>query len=280
MGRGMAARLVEAGHEVIVWNRSPGPAGDLAAQGAKVAMTPAEALQGDVVLSILADDNAVLSVFDEQTLSAAATGLIHANMATISLAAAKTLMAQHKSRGVGYVAAPVFGRADAAAAGQFNIVASGKAAELAKLQPAFDRLGHKTWIAGEDPLRAHTVKISGNLMIAATIEMLGEALALCEKCGVDPSRFAEIMTSTIFAAPVFKNYAELITQKRYEPASFKMRLGLKDVSLALAAGSTSRTPLPLASLIRDHFLEGVATGDGDKDWSALAQVVARKAGLN
>lgn len=280
MGQGMAANLLAAGHEVVVWNRSPGPAVALAAKGARLATTPAGALKGDLTLSILADDAAVLSVFDDEALGAAAPGLVHANMATISLDAAKTLMERHASHGLGYVAAPVFGRADVAAAGKLNIVASGAPADLAKLAPAFEAVGQTTWEVGEDPLHAHTVKIAGNLMIATAIEMLGETLALCEKSGVDPKRFAEIMTSTVFNAPVFKGYAGLITEKRYEPAGFKMRLGLKDVSLALAAGSASQTPLPLASLIRDHFLEGIANGNGDKDWSALAEVVARKAGLN
>ncbi|MEZ5898478.1 MAG: NAD(P)-dependent oxidoreductase [Hyphomicrobiaceae bacterium] len=280
MGQGMAANLLAAGHEVVVWNRSPGPAVALAAKGARLATTPADALKGDLALSILADDAAVLSVFDEEALGTAVPELVHANMATISLDAAKTLMERHARHGLGYVAAPVFGRADVAAAGKLNIVASGAPADLAKLAPAFEAVGQKTWEVGEDPLHAHTVKIAGNLMIATAIEMLGETLALCEKSGIDPKRFAEIMTSTVFNAPVFKGYAGLITEKRYEPAGFKMRLGLKDVSLALAAGSASQTPLPLASLIRDHFLEGIANGNGDKDWSALAEVVARKAGLN
>lgn len=279
MGQGMAANLVRAGHEVTVWNRSPAPVSALAAQGALVAATPAEALKGDIALSILADDPATLSVFDEAALAQATPGLVHACMATVSIEAVRKMMEQHARAGLRYAGAPVFGRGDVAAAGKLNIIASGDPADLAKLQPAFDVVGQKTWVVGTDPTHAHTVKIAGNLMIATAIELLGETFALCEKSGVDPKAFAEIMTSTIFAAPAFKTYAALINSKSYEPAMFKMTLGLKDATLALAAGNSTRTPLPLASLLRDHYLEALAHGDADKDWAALAEVSARKAGL-
>lgn len=279
MGRGMASNLLKAGHALTVWNRSPEPVQALAAQGALVAATPADAFQGDIAVSILADDAACLSVFSEAALAKAAPGLVHGCMATVSTATVRTMMAQHEKAGLSYIGAPVFGRADVAASGKLNIIASGDPAGIAKLQPAFDVMGQKTWIVGTDPVHAHTVKIAGNLMIASAIEMLGETFALCEKSGVEAKAFAEIMTSTIFAAPVFKNYAAIITEKRYEPAGFKMTLGLKDANLALAAGAETRTPLPLASLIRDHYLEALASGAGDKDWAALAEVSARKAGL-
>lgn len=279
MGQGMAANLVKAGHQVTVWNRTQQASTPLAAQGALVAATPADALKGDIAMSILADDAACLSVFSEETLSQAAPGLVHACMATISVEAVRTMMAQHGRAGVRYVGAPVFGRSEVAAAGKLNIVASGAPVDLEKLQPAFDVVGAKTWVVGTDPVHAHTVKIAGNLMIATAIELLGETFALCEKSGVDPKAFADIMTSTIFAAPVFKNYAAIITGKAYDPPGFKLTLGLKDATLALAAGAGTNTPLPLASLIRDHYLEAIAHGDADKDWAALAEVSARKAGL-
>jgi 3-hydroxyisobutyrate dehydrogenase-like beta-hydroxyacid dehydrogenase len=279
MGRGMAANLLKAGHEVTVWNRSPGPAQELAIQGAKVAAHPAETVSGDVVVSILADDNAVLSTFTDDVLARASKGLVHANMATVSIDAVRTMMDQHARFGVAYVGAPVFGRGDVAAAGKLNIIASGDPAAVGKLQPAFDAMGQKTWRAGTDPTQAHIMKICGNLMIAASIEMLGEAFALCEKGGADPKMFSEIMTSTIFAAPVFKGYAAIIGEKKYEPAGFKMTLGLKDATLALAAGSSTNTPLPLASLLRDNYLEAIANGWSDRDWAALAAIAARRAGL-
>lgn len=279
MGRGMAANLVKGGHQVTVWNRSPGPADALAKLGAHVATHPSETVGGDIVISIFADDSAVLSVFDDALLAEAAKGLIHVNMATVSVDAVKAMAAQHRRHGIGYVSAPVFGRGDAAAAGRLTIIAAGEDSALSKIQPALDCMGQKTWTVGNDPTQANIVKIAGNLMIATVIELLGEVFALVEKGGVPPKLFTEIVTSSMFAAPIFKGYADIINDKRFEPAGFKLRLGLKDVSLALAAGSTTATPLPLASVIRDHFLEGVAHGDGDKDWAALAAVIGRKAGL-
>ena len=279
MGSGMASNLLKAGHQVTVWNRSPEPAQALAARGAAIALEPAGAMAGDIALSILANDEAVLSVFSDAVLSRAAPGLVHANMATVSIDAVRAMNAAHTKHGVGFAGAPVFGRPDAAAAGKLNIVVSGDPAFIAKLQPAFDCMAQKTWALGSDPVEAHVVKIAGNLMIMSVIEMLSEALALCENCGVDPKKFAEIMTNSIFSAPVFRSYAALISEKTFEPAAFSMHLGLKDAGLALAAGRQSGTPLPLVELIRAHFLEGIAHGDGDKDWSALARVIARKSTL-
>ncbi len=279
MGKSMAANLIKAGHTLTVWNRSPGPAQELAALGATVAKTPADALRGEVAITILADDAATYMVLTDDTLAAAAKGLISINMATVSVAAAKSLSERHKAHGLAYIAAPVFGRAEIAAAAKLNIVAGGADADIARVQPLFDAMGQKTWRAGPDPAHANLVKITGNFMLAASIEMLSEAFALTEKGGVDPKIFAEIMTNTLFAAPAFKIYSDLINAKRFEPAGFKMTLGLKDVGLALEAGQASRTPLPMASLVRDHMLAGLAAGYGDKDWSALSDVVRGNSGL-
>ena len=279
MGKAMAANLVKAGHTVTVWNRSPGPAAELATLGANVATSPAGAFKGDAVISMLADDASTNAVITDDLLATAPKGIVHVNMATISVAAAKSLSERHKARGLHYVAAPVFGRAEVAAAGKLNIVAGGSDADIARAQPLFDAMGQKTWRAGADPTHANLVKITGNFMLAASIEMLSEAFALAEKGGVDPKIFAEIMTSTLFAAPAFKIYSDLINSRRFEPAGFKLPLGLKDVGLALEAGHASQTPLPLASLVRDHMLEAMAAGHANKDWSALSTVVRRSAGL-
>jgi 3-hydroxyisobutyrate dehydrogenase-like beta-hydroxyacid dehydrogenase len=279
MGKSMAANLLKARHQVTVWNRSPGPAAELAALGATVAKTPAEALRSEAAITILADDAATNAVLSDETLAGAAKGLVSVNMATVSVAAAKSLSERHTAHGLAYVAAPVFGRAEIAAAGKLNIVAGGADADIARVQPLFDAMGQKTWRAGPDPAHANLVKITGNFMLAASIEMLSEAFALTEKGGVDPKVFAEIMTNTLFAAPAFKIYSELINARRFEPAGFTMTLGLKDVGLALEAGQASRTPLPMASLVRDHMLAGLAAGYGDKDWSALSEIVRANSGL-
>ena len=279
MGKAMAANLIKAGHTLTVWNRSPGPVAELAALGASIAKQPGDAFRGDAAISMLADDASTNAIVTDAVLAGAPKGLVHVNMATVSVAAANSLSERHSANGLHYVAAPVFGRAEVAVAAKLNIVAGGADAAIARVQPLLDAMGQKTWRAGTDPAHANLVKITGNFMLAASIEMLSEALSLAEKGGVDPKVFAEIMTSTLFAAPAFKVYFDLVTAKRFEPAGFKMTLGLKDVGLALEAGHGLQTPLPLASLVRDHLLEGLAAGHGDKDWSALSAVVRRNAGL-
>lgn len=280
MGKPMATNLLKAGHLLTVWNRSPAPAHELAAAGARIAAEPARIFaSSDVVISMLADDAAVEAITTDAILAGASKGLVHANMATISVAAATTQAARHRAAGLSYVSAPVFGRANLAAEAKLNIVAAGEDAAIARLQPLFDAMGQKTWRAGTEPRQATLVKITGNFMLATAIELLAEATTLAEKGGVDPRMFTEVMTSTLFAAPVFKVYSELINDRRFEPAGFKMSLGLKDVGLALAAAQSTNTPLPLASLVRDRLLEGLAGGLADHDWSALSTIARRNAGL-
>ena len=279
MGKAMAANLVRAGHTLTVWNRSSGPAADLATMGARIATSPAGAFGGEAAITMLADDASTSAIVTEHVLAGAARGLVHVNMATVSVAASKALSALHARHGLAYVAAPVFGRAEMAAAGKLNIVAGGSDEAIARVQPLFDAMGQRTWRAGSEPAHANLVKIGGNFMLASSIEMLSEAFSLAEKGGVDPKVFAEIMTSTLFAAPAFKIYSDLINSRQFEPAGFKLPLGLKDVGLALEAGHASQTPLPMASLVRDHLLESLAAGHADKDWSALSLVVRRNAGL-
>jgi 3-hydroxyisobutyrate dehydrogenase-like beta-hydroxyacid dehydrogenase len=173
----------------------------------------------------------------------------------------------------------VFGRPEAAAAAKLFVVAAGPGAQLAQCQPLFDAIGQRTFVVGDKPSSANLVKLSGNFLLAAVIECLGEAFALTRKGGVDPHLYLEILTSTLFSAPAYKTYGTIIANQQYEPAGFKMSLGLKDIRLALAAADALATPMPVASLVHDHFLSGVAQGAGDSDWSALARVVAANAGL-
>ncbi len=280
MGRGMAANLIKAGHRVRAWNRSPGPVQDLQKQGAEPAAHVEDALQGEAVLTMLADDNAVRQVYLESSaLDRAPKGLIHVVMATVSPTLVQELVRLHKDLGIDYIAAPVFGRTDVAAAGNLNIVAAGDPAAIARVQPLLDAMGQKTWRLGDDPVRANVVKIAGNFMIAAAIEAMGEAVALGRAHGIAANDVLEVMTNGLLASPVYKGYGGIIAEERYEPAAFKLTLGLKDVRLALAAGEGAHVPLPLASLLRDGFLEAIAHGDADRDWAALAKVSARRAGL-
>ena len=278
MGRAMAANLLAAGHRVRVWNRSRRPMEELARKGAETAAEPREVF-GEVLISMLADDDAVRDVvLGSGMLDAAPRGGIHVNMATISVALAEELTEEHRRRGLNYVAAPVFGRPEAAAARQLHIVAAGEGSALDRVQPLLDAMGQRTWRLGPEPREASAAKLAGNFLIAAAIESMGEAVIMAEQYGVRPAALLEILSSTLFAAPVYRNYGALIAERRYEPPGFRLELGLKDVRLALAAGESARTPMPVASLLRDHLLEAIAQGDGGRDWAALAEVARRHAG--
>jgi 3-hydroxyisobutyrate dehydrogenase-like beta-hydroxyacid dehydrogenase len=230
---------------------------------------------------MLADDSAVEAAFfgDGNGLSALGQGAVHISMSTISVALSDRLAEAHRSAGQAFVAAPVFGRPEAAAAAKLFVVAAGPQTELARCQPLFDAIGQRTFIVGDKPSSANLVKLSGNFLLAAMIECLGEAFALVRKGGVDPHSYLEILTNTLFSAPAYKTYGTIIANQQYEPAGFKMALGLKDIRLALAAADALATPMPVASLVHDHFLSGVAQGAGDSDWSALARLAAVNAGL-
>jgi len=280
MGAGMAANLIKGGHEVTVWNRTASVAEPLKAQGAKVAASPAEAVQGaEVVHNMLANDAAVREVILGSVLPVLAEGTIHVNHATISVALAQELAETHKARGVGFVSAPVFGRPEVAAAGQLNLLASGAPADVARVQPLLELLAAKVWPMGDDPIRAAVVKIGGNFLIGAAIESMAEAAALTRAHGVDAKDFLEVMQNTLFPAPVYKIYGGMIAADRYEPAGFKLSLGFKDVGLARAAAEAKRVPMPVASVLHDAMLESLNRGDGDLDWAGLARVAAARANL-
>ncbi len=279
MGRAMASRLLSAGHRLRVWNRSPGPARELAGQGAEAVATAADAFRRDVVITMLADDAAYRWVgLAGPVLDQAPRGTIHLNMATVSVELTRELAAAHAERGLPYVAAPVFGRAEVAAAGKLTIVAAGPEAALDRAAPLFDAMGQRTWQLGSDPTQAAATKIAGNFMIASVIETIGEATTLAARHGVPPETLLELLTSSLFNAPVYKNYGAIIAGRKYDPPGFRLALGLKDVRLALSAGEGARVPLPFASVLRDVFLEAVAHGDGDLDWAAVAEVARRRAG--
>ena len=281
MGSVMASNLLAAGHAVTVWNRSAAATEPLASLGARVASTPERAVLGEAVCSMLANDQAVRAVFlDGGLLDAMDPGTVHVNHATISVALAQELAEAHAARGIDYVAAPVFGRPDAAAAARLQIVAAGKPAAVDKVRPLLEAMGAKIWPMGEAPERANVVKIAGNFMLAAAIESMAEASALTRAHGVGAAEFLELMTSTLFAAPAYQGYGKLIAEQRYSPAGFAMPLGLKDVGLALSAGEARRAPLPFAGVLRDNFLDALAHGGEELDWSALALVAARRAGLD
>jgi len=281
MGSGMARSLLRAGHTVTTWNRSPEPAQELAKDGARVARSPAEAAATGVVLSMLADDHAVESVTlgSDGIREGLPAGGVHASMSTIGVALAERLAQAHAERGQRAVSAPVFGRPEAAAAAKLFVVAAGAPDAVERTRPAFDAIGQRTFVVGETPSQANVVKIAGNFLLACVLEGLAETTALAAKSGVAPAALVEVLTSTLFDAPAYRTYGKLIVERRFTPAGFKMPLGLKDVGLALAAGEKAAAPLPFASVLRDRFLEALAAGHADLDWSAIALVAERDAGI-
>ena len=281
MGSAMASNLLKAGHEVTVWNRSPGATEPLASLGAKVVRSADRAAQGEVLFSMLANDQAMRDVmFAGGLLDGMDPGMVHVNHATISVAQAKELADEHAARGIDYVAAPVFGRPDVAAAGKLNILAAGKPAVIERVRPLLEAMGSRIWPLGDAPERANVVKIAGNFMLGAAIESMAEAAALTRAHGISAGDFLEVMTSTLFAAPAYQGYAKLIAAQSYKPAGFALPLGYKDIGLALTAADAMRVPLPLAGLLRDSLLEALAAGDEDVDWSIMAEVAARRARLD
>ena len=281
MRSGMAANLVRAGHDVTVYNRSPAKAEALIALGAKAAASVVEACRGDAVITMLANDEAVESVVlgRDGIVASLPAGALHVASITISIALSQRLSEEHAKAGHRFVAAPVFGRPDVAAAGQLYVVAAGEPAALEAAAPLLDAIGQKTFVLSETPKAANLVKLSGNFLIASMIEALGEALALVAKGGVDQRRYLEILTSTLFDAPVYKTYGGLIASGRFEPAGFAAPLGQKDIRLALAAAEDLRVPMPLASLLRDRFLTLIAHGGDNLDWSAIGRLPAMDAGM-
>lgn len=279
MGSGIAANLLKAGHRLTVWNRTPGPAERLAEKGAQRAGDVTGALDADILFSMLANDEAVEAVLLKSgALTQARKGLIHVNHATISVALADRLTDEHRRLGLSYVAAPVLGRPDVAAAGELNVLCAGEPDAVARVRPLLECYAKAVWPLGETPARANVVKLACNFALASAIETLGETAALVAGYGVEPKALFEVMTGTLFAAPAYRTYAEIIAERRFTPAGFALPLGLKDVRLALQAGEAKAIPLPVASLLRDHFIEAIAQGDGESDWSALAAVAFRNAG--
>jgi 3-hydroxyisobutyrate dehydrogenase-like beta-hydroxyacid dehydrogenase len=280
MGLPMARNLLKAGHEVTVYNRTRERAESLRTEGATIAGQAADTCGSDILITMLADDRAVRAVvFDGQLIPRLAPGAVHVSMSTISVALAQELARAHTEAGNQFISAPVFGRPEAAEAAKLAVVAAGPAKMIERCQPLFDAMGQRTFIVGEEPSNANTVKLAGNFLILSVIESLGEAYALLRKSGVEPETFLEVMTSTLFAAPVYKTYGNLIAKEQFLPAGFKLLLGLKDVSLVLAAAADARAPMPVASLVRDHILAAIARNGGDLDWSSFSKISAENAGL-
>jgi 3-hydroxyisobutyrate dehydrogenase-like beta-hydroxyacid dehydrogenase len=284
MGAPMARNLLRAGHEVTVYNRTRAKAEPLVADGARVADSVKEAAQwAEAAITMLADDQAVRdAVFGagdrDGMLHALQPGAIHMGMSTISVELSKRLAEAHASVQQGYIASPVLGRPEAAAAQKLWLIAAGRGEHLERCRPLMDALGRGVTIAGGEPWQANIIKIAANFTLASMLETLGEAIALMRKAGVDAGQFLEVVNS-LYQSPVYANYGKIIAEEKYEPAGFRMKLGLKDVNLALEAAGAQAVPMPLASLLHDHYLEGIARGLGEYDWSAVAKIAAEHAAI-
>jgi len=281
MGSGMAANLLKAGHEVSIYNRTAGKTENLVRMGAKAPGEISTVCASDAVMTMLANDEAVESVVfgNSGILQNLPRNAVHVSCSTISIALSQRLAAAHEAAAQNFLSAPVFGRPEAAAAGKLFVVAGGAADVIKICMPLLEAVGQKTFVMSDRPEAANLVKLSGNFLIASVIEALGEAIALIGKGGVDRQKYLELLTSTLFNAPVYKTYGGLIVGGKFEPAGFAALLGQKDILLALAAANTLRVPMPLASLIRDRFLTLLAQGGESLDWSAIGQLAARDAGV-
>jgi 3-hydroxyisobutyrate dehydrogenase-like beta-hydroxyacid dehydrogenase len=280
MGAGMAASLLKAGHEVTVYNRTPGKAEALVERGAKRARTVADACRGEAVITMLANDRAVEEVVLGWggVVESLAPDALHVSSSTISVALADRLTLAHEEAGSRLVCAPVFGRPDVAAAGLLAVVAAGRKAATKAAAPLLDAVGRMTTVVSTTPSAANLVKLSGNFLLASAIEALGEAMALVGHGGVDRRLYLEVITSALFDCGPYQLYGAMIADGRFAPAGFAAPLGQKDIRLALAAAEDLAVPMPLASLLRDRFLTLIAQGGDELDWAAIGGLAAADAG--
>ena len=277
MGAGMARRLVEAGHTVTVYNRTADKTLVLKNLGATLASTPAESARtADVLITMVKDDLALEAIMwgPNGALETLPKDAIHVSMSTISDELANKLSAAHAKTHTRHVGAPVFGRPPAAAEGKLFIVAAGDGKTLDACEPIFQVLGQKTIRMGEKPSVAHLTKIMGNFMLFSAIQSMAEAIAHVKAAGLNERTFLEAMTSTIFTAPIYKNYGTMMVEENFTmPGAVSMNLALKDVRLALQSSATEKTVLPTALLLQRHLTEGISRGYGDHDVSSLTQLM-------
>jgi 3-hydroxyisobutyrate dehydrogenase-like beta-hydroxyacid dehydrogenase len=267
MGLPIARNLLRAGHSLTIHNRTRERAEPLRQEGAALADSPADAARdAEAVVTMLADDHAVERAV-QSFIETLARGAIHIGMSTVSVALSKRLGELHAGRGQIYVAAPVFGRPEAAEAARLWVVAAGAAEHVERCRPVFDAVGRGCSIVGAEPWLANVFKLSGNFLIAAALESLGEAFALVRKSGGDAGQFLDIVNNALFNSPLYGGYGGAVAKEQFEPAGFKLRLGFKDLRLVQEAAESAAVPMPLAR------------GEGDLDWAALARIAAVQAGL-
>jgi 3-hydroxyisobutyrate dehydrogenase-like beta-hydroxyacid dehydrogenase len=270
MGSGMADNLVAASHQVTVWNRDRAKAEPFATRGAKVAADLAAAARAGTVMTMLADDAAVEAVvFGDGGLLAAGLGLFHISCSTVSVDLTARLAAAHAAAGQRFVSAQVLGRPDVAAAGNLSVIAAGTAGDLDVAQPLFDAVGAGTHRVGDRAEMAAAAKVALNAGIPAIMQMLTEQFRIVAAHGIAADRMAALMLDVNYGNRLIGSYGPIIAERRFEPAGFPMRLGRKDVELALAAAGDA--DLPLTELIAGRMDAIIAAGGGEQDWSTIGQ---------
>jgi len=282
MGRAMARRLVEAKHDLAVFNRTPAKAAELVQAGARSAASLAHAARyGEAVFTMLADDAALEHVASQAggLLESLPKGGIHICSGTHGIGVVRKLKAEHGARGQVLVTAPMLGRPEMVASGQAGIVVAGPAEALRRCAPLFEAIARRSIEAGADPEAATAIKIANNFVLGCAIEAMGEGFSLVRKYGVAPQVLNEVMTDGLFACPAYKAYAKIIVEESYDRVGQMAVLGLKDANLALAAGEAVGVPLPSGNVWRDRLVGAVAHGDGGKDWAVMALEQARASGL-
>jgi 3-hydroxyisobutyrate dehydrogenase-like beta-hydroxyacid dehydrogenase len=283
MGAPIASNLIKAGYGLRVYNRTAAKAAPLVEKGATLAANPSDvAHTGGIVLTMVADDKALeeLCLAPGSFVEKLGAGGIHISISTIAPTTAERLAGHHAKHHVEYVASPVFGRPEAAAAAKLWVCVSGAEAAKERVRPILAAISQGIFDFGTTISSANVVKLCGNFMIASAIETIAESLTLAEKNGIDKNAVAEMFGKTLFACPIYQGYGKQIAEQRFEPAGFRLALGLKDITLALQAATSKSVPMPVASLLRDRWLTGLAKGRGDLDWTAVALGVAEDAGLN
>jgi len=282
MGQAMARRLLAAGHDLIVWNRTPDRLNELVDLGATMADSIAQAAAlGAPVITMLADDNALAQVARGPggLIESLSSGGLHIAMGTHRSDTIRALTAAHAAAGQVLVAAPVLGRPTAVAAGQLGIIAAGPGDAISRAQPLFDAIGRRTFAAGADPATASLLKLTNNMVLACAIEVMGEAFSLVEKSGADPEVLRDVLTEGLFSSPAYTGYSRAIIDRSWDTVGFTAALALKDVDLALATGTANGVPLPSAEVCRDRLTRAIAVGDADRDWIVMALAQARASGL-
>ena len=282
MGGVMTRRLIDAGHEVGVYNRNADKAKPLVDAGAKaVSSIKAAAQFGDAVFTMVSDDAAVLQVVGQPggLKDSLPKGGIHICAGTHSVSAIQKLKEIHAEAGQFLIASPMLGRPEVVAAGQAGTVVGGPPDAVARCRPLFTAIAPRVVDAGPEPAGAAVIKIANNFVLGCAIEALGEGFALVRKYGVAPEVFFGVLTEGLFNCSAYKSYGKIITDQKYLPAGQRAMNGLKDANLALAAAEAVGVPLPSGNVWRDRLVGAVAHGEGEHDWAVMAHDQARASGL-